>query len=72
MIDGERPRDAFCAVALLLGFPADELAAALGGEVPAWVHRYRAAPDSRGRAAQLAPRLLAVRLAAEQGRVRWG
>ncbi|MCS6901100.1 MAG: hypothetical protein RMJ98_15690 [Myxococcales bacterium] len=71
MKEKECSRDAFCAVALMLGFPAHELEPTLGGEVPSWVLHYRAASTSQARAVQLAPHLLAVRLAVEQGWVRW-
>lgn len=71
MTDHPAFQDAFCAVALLLGVPAGELEAALGSVAPPWVQKYQASPGSQGRATQLAPRLLAIRLAADRGRVSW-
>ncbi|MCU0654978.1 MAG: hypothetical protein MUF64_06710 [Polyangiaceae bacterium] len=63
--------DAFCAVSLVLGATPAEIEEALGAR-PGWLDRYQGAAGSQGRAAQLAPRLLALRLAAERGRLTWG
>jgi len=71
MTDPPAFQDAFCAVALLLGVPAGEVEAALGSAVPTWVKKYQTSTTSQGRATQLAPRLLAIRLAADRGRVSW-
>lgn len=64
--------DSFCAVALLLGTPVEQVESALPKTSPTWLARYRSAPGSQARAAQLAPRLLALRIAVERGRVSWG
>ena len=64
--------DSFCAMALLLGVPPEQVEAALAQAAPPWLARYRGASGSQGRAAQMAPRLLALRIAVERGRVRWG
>lgn len=65
--------DSFCATALLLGVPIDEVKAEISpAQPPTWLSKYHTASGSHTRAAQLAPRLLAVRMAVERGRVRWG
>lgn len=68
-------RDAFCAAGLLLGLTPAEVSAALGGglgAVPGWVGAYAAAGSREGRAAQLAPRVLALRIEVEEARLTWG
>ncbi len=68
-------RDAYCAAALVLGLTPAEVGASLGGglgAVPGWLGAYAAAGSREGRAAQLAPRLLALRIAVEQARLTWG
>jgi len=67
-----RAADSFCAAALLLGLSPAEVAAALGSTPPPWLGRYASAGSSQGRAAQLAPRLLTLRLAVEKARLSWG
>lgn len=64
-------QDAFCAVALLLGLSPAEVAAALPAMPPGWLGRHAAARSSAERAAVLAPKLLALRVAVEGARPRW-
>lgn len=64
-------RDAFCAAALLLGMPAGEVEASLGGPAPPWLRLHASAGGSQARAAQLSPRLLALRIAVERARISW-
>lgn len=61
--------DAFCAAGCLLGL--DDSALPPGASPPAWLQAYRAARDRQARAAALAPRLLALRIALDTTRLRW-
>jgi hypothetical protein len=68
----EPDRDIFGAVALLLGVPAGEVGGMLPpGPTPPWLLAYERAPSRQARATLLAPRLLRLRLAVREVRVRW-
>jgi hypothetical protein len=65
--------DSFGAMALLLGVPAGEIPGMLPAEevTPPWVLAYGRAGSRQARATLLAPRLLRLRIAVRDARVRW-